>query len=344
MKKQQQTIILNLTKMKNALFLYSILLVRFAYAQEGGHIGSKGEQNPYPYTNNTRNGCIYYRPYQGDSLVALAVNNTTLIVLKRKEEIDTVLCKNERMHIKDIQIFNNKCIIVYVSNFTLSYFAMIKSPKWLMVYNGGGHRIPGVEVSALATSDEIKNTSPIRSIQLHTPTLKIISENELLVSDRFGKKFFVEIDYSNKKDWKVRYFNTESSKFIVLEAGMEIAVLSLGRNGRDTVWINRKKNLNYTIDTIIYKNNILEFVSLSSVWEYSNRKLSYTYRAFQWNGQIWKPILEKPIGLYESYPAEVKEVKHVAYNQVKVIQTNGQKTLIEYDIITQTEKKTVSKE
>ena len=105
--------------------------------------------------------------------------------------------------------------------------------------------------------------------------------------------------------------------------------------------VRKKKKAN--IDTIMYKNGVFSFISSNRTGKHLD-KLSYTYRAFQWNGQIWKLILEKNIGLYKADPAEVKEVKHVAYNQVKVTQNNGQKTLIEYNLETQVEKRTVIKE
>lgn len=335
--------------MRSVIFLYVFLLVHLSCAQEeeSQHKSQspKEEYDTTVYTNYTDNGCIYYRSHQGDSLMALARHDTTLIILKKETTTETVLCEAERMEIKDIQIYKNKCIIIYIHDFALHYLVMIKSSKWSIVCRGGGYEIPGAGVGVVMMPHEAKNNARLtKSHQLQNPVLKIISENELFVSNKFGKQYYIEIDYETKKTYKVRYFYSDLSNFILLETGMEIAVLSLGPNGRDTVWTNRKKNLDYTIDTIVHKNNILGFVSLNSVWKHSNRKLAYTYWAFQRNGHAWKPILEKHIGLYESYPAEVKEVKHVAYNQVKVTQNNGQKTLIEYNLETQVEKRTVIKE
>lgn len=331
--------------MKN-FFLVSIFFLSYLACaherQELEHYRNQAiRQDTVPYINHTDYGCIYYRAHLGDSLMALAKGDSTFILLKGKERIDTILRRDERMGIKDIQIYHNKCIIVYLAHFSINYLALMKSSNWLLVYSDG-YEIPGAAVGMISKSHEVKNNSQqAESFRLHSPVLKIISENKLYLSDRFGKQHNIEIDYLNRKAYKIRHFKIDTLLFGILKVKTNTIILDYRRDKTDTLW---KGDMFYYIDTLIYGDNILGFVSLHSSEEHSISKLFYTYQAFRWDGQRWTPVIESNIGSYRVYPAEIEEVKYVAYNQVKVLRKNGEVELIEYDLEKKTEKRTAIKE
>lgn len=272
--------------------------------------------------------CVYIKKYKDDSLIAVARHDTTLITLKTKSGKDTILNRNQKMCIKDIKIFENKCIIVYESEVSVDYLVMIRSPKWAVVCGGMGYGIT-------ALGEVMENRSAIS-----TPSINIMSDSLILVSEGGNKQFYIEVDYLNKTRYRSQYITADSFTFIMSKAQMMMRLLSRTKEQSDTIWKSGPNDTTYIhIDTIVYKNGFFSFVSSNRAGKHLD-KLSYTYRSFQWNGQRWVPILEKNIGLYRADPKEVKEVKHIAYNQVRVTQSNGQKTLIEYNLEAKTEKRT----